>query len=72
MSNEEAIRQTQQVISRWCWDHDFDDFCAATGWTSAYAKDKWHALQDLNAALTAFDPVTLAKILSPAAQEPPP
>jgi hypothetical protein len=67
---EDAIRQTQQAIARWCWDHNFGDFCAVTGWRGTYAEDKWRDLQCLKTALSNFDPGTLARILEPPAEEP--
>jgi hypothetical protein len=70
MTNEEAIRRVQRLIAEWCWHHDFNDFCAVSGWTGVYAQDKWRELQNLKVALGNFDPVTLVKILEPPAQEP--
>jgi hypothetical protein len=70
VSIEDAIRQVQQAIAGWCWDHDFEEFKAASGWTGAYAEAKWRDLHALKTALSNFDPGTLARILEPPAEEP--
>ncbi len=61
--DEHTIKQFSQGLSKWCWDHDFVEFCAVTGFTGTHAEDQWIILRDLNVSLASFDPKTLARIL---------
>jgi hypothetical protein len=60
---ETEVQAFMEALSRYCWRHDFAQFCAITGFTGDYAKEKWCDLQALHSDLRAFDSATLAKIL---------
>lgn len=70
----ETVKQFQEAVSIASWNMNYADFCRKLNrepdsWTDT----KWQALRALNCDLTAFDPNTLAKLLSPesdAVQEP--
>lgn len=61
--NAETIKALQEAVNKVHWNMDFNTFCQRTGWVGDYAQQKWRDWQNMQAAMTKFDPHTLAKII---------
>lgn len=61
-----TIQRLSEAVATFCWNTDYLTFCSKAGFhDDTYTRFKWRQLQQLNHALAAFDPQTLAKILAP-------